>query len=216
MEENQLSGTQMNLKPTTMSELAPLRGLILCGGYSRRMGVDKATLVSPRSGKPMVAHLSDLLERLGIDVYLSLRHGQAVEGVAISPNRWITDRAGVGGPLAGILGAMDAVEASAWLVLACDLPLLDQMTLERLFAGRDGRPFVAFANAEHGFPEPLCTIYEPEALLFIETRLRAGDHCPKDIIAHSAVPLLKVPFKDALGNANTREEWDRLSQIANQ
>ena len=41
------------------------------------------------------------------------------------------------GPIAGILAAQARHPEGAWLVLACDLPLLDAPTLEHLLRQRD-------------------------------------------------------------------------------
>ncbi|MGF1450988.1 MAG: molybdenum cofactor guanylyltransferase [Opitutales bacterium] len=191
-----------------------MNALILGGGLSRRMGVDKATLRSPASGEPMLRHLAQLVRPYVEDVYFSLRPGQELQGLDIPITSRIADRQGVGGPLAGILGAMDTVPNRAWLILACDLPLLDHKPLQQLLGARQGQPFVAFANAERGFPEPLCTIYEPTARPFIEARQAEGMTCPRDIIAAAHPELLTLPFADALGNANTPEEWERLCQRA--
>ena len=66
------------------------------------------------------------------------------------------------GPIAGIIAAQAQFPDAAWLVVACDLPQLDDTTLEDLKSRRDPRRLAtAFLSDVDGMPEPLCAIYEP-------------------------------------------------------
>lgn len=143
-----------------MMALPPLAGLLLSGGASRRMGRDKAALVY--AGEPQLDRAWRLLQGLGVEpCLLSVRTDQTDEPLRARYPQ-VVDAPGVAGPMAGLLAAHRQAPTHAWLVLACDLPLLDLPVLETLVAARgaDGSA-VAYAAEGDGRPEPLCAIYEP-------------------------------------------------------
>src|SRR4051812_48306686 len=113
---------------------APLLGLVLGGGQSRRMGRDKASLAY--HGKPQIVHAWELLRQAGLEAYVSCRTDQAeAEGFQGLPQ--ISDRFLGFGPMGGILSALLFRRDAAFLVLACDLPFLDKEALSHLIATRD-------------------------------------------------------------------------------
>lgn len=118
------------------------------------------------------------------------------------------------GPLTGFLEAFKVAPKSAWLVAACDLPLLDSQTLKYLLAHRGPHNAVAYRSAHDGLPEPMCALYEPGMKPLLEAALQSGLRCPRKIlINHSKVTrLLDLPNPEALENANTPEEFERLSR----
>jgi len=66
------------------------------------------------------------------------------------------------GPIAGLLAAQARHPEAAWLMLACDLPLLDELTLAHLVRSRaPERVATAYRSSHDGLPEPLCAIWEP-------------------------------------------------------
>lgn len=190
-----------------MNDAAKLYGLVLAGGKSRRMGSDKALLSS--NGETQLSRAVHLLERFADRVFVSVRADQASE-----PERRrfasITDRYNDIGPVAGILSAMDAVPDAAWLVMACDLPNIDDTTLSTLLDQRDAvRPFTAFRSSHDGLPEPLCAIYEPHARGIIDAFVADGIVCPRKMLIRSDTALLDQPHPAALDNINTPEDLER-------
>ncbi len=190
-----------------MNDPAMLYGLVLAGGKSRRMGSDKALLSS--NGETQLSRAVRLLERFADRVFVSVRADQAGE-----PERRrfasITDRYDDIGPVAGILSAMDATPDAAWLVVACDLPNIDDTTLAALLDQRDAaRPFTAFRSSHDGLPEPLCAIYEPHARSIIDAFVSQGIVCPRKMLIRSDTALLDQPHPAALDNINTPEDLER-------
>ena len=110
---------------------APLHGLLLCGGASRRMRRDKAQL--NYSGEPQLLRAWRLLTAFTERAFVSVRDSQHDEPLRASLPQLIDTYDAVG-PVAGILSAHDAFPDAAWLVIACDLPLLDETTLRTLSA----------------------------------------------------------------------------------
>ncbi|TAK53647.1 MAG: hypothetical protein EPO25_09765, partial [Gammaproteobacteria bacterium] len=119
----------------------------------------------------------------------------------------IVDAPDVGGPIAGILAALDTDPAAAWLVVACDLPLLDGATLDQLLAARDpARLATAFRSHGDRLPEPLCAIWEPGSRPAILAWVASGQHCPRRFLINHDTALLELEHSHALDNANTPDE----------
>ncbi|NJD31571.1 MAG: molybdenum cofactor guanylyltransferase [Gammaproteobacteria bacterium] len=187
-----------------MSTLAPLYGLVLAGGASRRMGRDKATL--EYRGRPQLSWVFGIVARHCERTFVSVRPDQASEPVrAAFPQ--IVDQIRDAGPIAGIAAAQAEHPEAAWLVVACDLPFLAEETLAHLVAHRGTQPVTAFRSTHDGLPEPLCAIYEPVTREAILDSIARGRHCPRKFVIVSGVPLLDQPDPAALDNVNTPEEF---------
>lgn len=186
--------------------IAPeLRGLVLVGGRSTRMGRDKAALAYGDKPQAVAAH--ELLQTVCPRVFLSCRPGQPASLPAI--HDVVADL----GPMGGILSALTAHPDAAWLVLACDLPFVTAATLRHLVAHRDpSRPATAFRGPRDGLPEPLCAIYEPTILETLRDRVARGRLSPRGALIDLAVPLLDPPDGRALDNVNDPHEFERARE----
>lgn len=182
----------------------PLKGLVLGGGRSRRMGQDKAGLTY--AGRPQAQVAADLLAPYCAEVFLSVRADQTGETWA-RDYPLILDKFLDLGPLSGILSALQSDPAAAWLVVACDQPRLDPATLAQLVAARRPQGLAtAFHSPFDGRPEPLCTIYEPLAYPRILQLVGLDQLCPRRVLEGPGVRLLDPPRPEALDNINTPEE----------
>jgi molybdopterin-guanine dinucleotide biosynthesis protein A len=180
-----------------------LRGLVLAGGKSVRMGVDKGLM--EYHGKPQREYTADLLARHCTEVFISCRPDQIAEISA--PYQALPDTFLDLGPYSAMLSAFRAFPDSAWLVVACDLPLLDEGTLQFLAQHRDpSRIATAFNSPDNEFPEPLIAIWEPKAYQVLLQYLAQGYSCPRKVLINSDTALLQAPDAGALTNVNTPEE----------
>lgn len=185
----------------------PLYGLLLSGGASQRMRQDKAAL--PYRGEPQLLRAWRLLERVTERTFLSVRNQQRDDPLRAGLPQ-IVDSYDAIGPAAGILSAQDRFPEAAWLVLACDLPLLDEATLRQLIDARDvSANATVFASRHDGLPEPLCAIWEPSSHALLKQRYQDGSYCPRKALIQSHIVLLPAPG-DALDNVNTPEERDEM------
>jgi molybdopterin-guanine dinucleotide biosynthesis protein A len=179
-------------------------GLVLAGGESRRMGRDKALLV--RDGHSQLAHIAALLEGITERVYVSSRQDQQ-DDPERSRFENIVDRYEGIGPIAGILSAMDAQPNADWLVVACDLPNIDEATLSFLIEKSNRKqPFTAFKSNFDGLPEPLCALYRCGSDAIIRRFVEDGIVCPRKILIRSDTLLLEQPNPVALDNINTPDD----------
>ncbi|MGH8289476.1 MAG: NTP transferase domain-containing protein [Steroidobacteraceae bacterium] len=188
---------------------APLYGLVLAGGRSSRMQRDKAAL--EYAGRSQLERAVELLTPLVERVFVSVRPDQTGDPLrARFPQ--IIDSDQVEGPLAGIVAAQSRHPDAAWLVLACDLPLLDEETLQHLLrARRPGRQATAYRSSHDGLPEPLCAIYEPSSREVIRAHIAGGRDCPRKFLINADAALLDQPQPGALDNVNTPQEYSSVN-----
>lgn len=188
---------------------APLYGLLLSGGASQRMRQDKAVLAY--RGEPQLLRAWRLLEAATERAFVSVRDSQRDDPLRAGLPQ-IVDTYDAIGPAAGILSAQARYPEAAWLVLACDLPLLDSATLRRLIDARDPHADATVFTSNHdGLPEPLCAIWEPSSHARLLQRYQDGSYCPRKALIQSSIKLLPAPG-DALDNVNTPEEREAMQQ----
>jgi molybdopterin-guanine dinucleotide biosynthesis protein A len=97
---------------------------------------------------------------------------------ALAPGlTWFLDQESGIGPMGGIITALERYQKPC-LVLSCDLPLLDESTVERLLEAWRARPswavMTTFEQTETGFIEALVAVYEPEAALVLRRAKAEG------------------------------------------
>lgn len=144
-----------------------LAAMILAGGRSTRLGTDKVVL--PYSGGTLLTRMARLAGRFCDDIWISGRDPQEA-GLDLP---WFPDDEPGMGPLGGILTGLVRI-GRPLLVLACDLPMLDEPTVSKLLEARSNRPghavMTTFLQRETGWIEALVSVYEPAAA----PRLRAA------------------------------------------
>lgn len=187
-----------------MQQFIPLlNGLVLAGGQSLRMGRDKGAM--NWHGKPQREYVADLLAPLCAETFISCRAGQ--ETALQSAYPVLPDTFADLGPYGAILSAFRYAPDRAWLVVACDLPLLDAATLDFLLNNR--RPLhtaTAFESPFDQMPEPLITIWEPKSYAILLSFLAQGYSCPRKVLLNSDAQILKAESPAKLTNVNTPEE----------
>ncbi|MBD1387437.1 NTP transferase domain-containing protein [Mucilaginibacter rigui] len=191
-----------------------LNGLVLAGGKSTRMGFDKGGV--NWYGKEQRYHMADLLKKYCQQVYISCRDEEQQKTISADyaslPDTFI----GLG-PFGAILSAFRDQPDAAWLVIACDLPLVDADVIEHLVNNRNTATIAtAYKSDYKGFPEPLITIYEPKSYPVLLQYLAQGYSCPRKVLINSDVAVLQSPNPDALANVNTPEELEKIKRILHQ
>lgn len=187
-----------------------LYGLVLAGGQSTRMGTDKS--VMDWHGKEQRYYIADLLQQHCHDVFISCRAEQQ-QGID-DTYKTITDSVEGKGPIVGILSAFEQYNDVAWVVVACDLPLVNAETLYQLIAARDmSKTATTYKSPHDGLPEPLITIWEPKSKKILEEFKDKGYNCPRKVLINSDVLIIDVQDEDALINTNTPQDAEKVKQI---
>lgn len=188
-----------------------LYGLVLAGGKSLRMGKDKAQI--SYHGIPHSIYLYNLLQNFCDKTYLSLRSDQQLE--YREEFQIIQDQDRYRGPFNGLLSAHDYAPEAAWLVVACDLPLMDLLTIEDLIEQRNSKKIAtALATRKTGLPEPLAAIWESNGLhKAIDYLSKSDSSCPRKYLLNSDIKLVYPAEDKVLLNANSEEEYLEVLRI---
>ncbi|WP_440991621.1 molybdenum cofactor guanylyltransferase [Haloarchaeobius baliensis] len=159
---------------------------------------------------PVLAFRSDAQRRSVLD---------AVEDVTGDGVQTAIDDDGFRGPLAGLYGAIEAVETSWLFLCACDMPLVSATAITYLSERwRDGVDAVVPVDPTGGY-EPLFALFRCESLLDAESELpRAAG--VRALVAQlevvETVPLESAPPQSGLTvattNVNTKADLRRLSE----
>lgn len=171
------------------------------------MQMDKALLEI--HGKKQSNYCYELLSNYCEKVFISSRKEQAqIDGRKEFPQIHDFKPYHDIGPLGGILSAMMEYPHADWLVLACDLPFITLEVIEHLIKKRNRKKIVTAYISDHdGLPEPLCAIYEHHSKVPILSFFEKGTICPRDVLKSSNVQLIKQPFRNALENINSPEDF---------
>lgn len=168
---------------------AALAGVILCGGRSTRMGVDKATITFDGSTllERSVARLDEVCDPVLI------AGGDALRTVA--GRHSVVDAVPGAGPLSGLVAALRASPHRLLAVVGVDLPWIDPDLL-RLLAERIGDGDVAVCETANGL-EPLHAVYSTSILGAAETALAGDDRSLRHLIERSrALRLAETEWRD--------------------
>ncbi len=200
------------LKNLLSTRVPALKTIILTGGKSQRMGQRKADLIYRQSGETEAERIAAICEEiLPGSVHISVANPEQAK-VKKFPN--VPDRFSDLGAAGAICSAFMTDPNAAWLVIACDLPLLEKETISALIEARaPGRLATAFQLASQRFPEPLITIYEPKAYPRLLQFLAMGYACPRKVLINSDVEKRIVENEQPFTNANTKEERDSVLAI---
>lgn len=190
------------------SSIPPIQSLVLVGGKSTRMGRDKSQI--DYHGKPQWQFMADILRGVHLDVFLSCRQEQTGQ---YEKEKLIVDTFTDLGPLGAILSAFRENPNTAWLVVACDLPLLTEKTIKTLMENRNPSAIATTyrsPESAEGFPEPLITIWEPKSYAILLQFLAQGVSCPRKVLINSDTHIIDPSVPEALMNVNTPEEMGRV------
>lgn len=194
----------MRRRTLSKSGIPLLRGLVLAGGRSARMGTDKAALVL--SGETLLARTVSLLGTFTPSVHVGIRADQAGD-LLRGQFSVLFDVPSTAGPAAAMVAAFTYDPDAAWWVLACDMPALAQSALAALFSARDStRAATAWRNPVDGLPEPLCAIWEPATLAHLALKVQLAGNLavsPRSLLLDADVVLLDTAHPETLRSLNT-------------
>jgi len=184
-------------------------GVILVGGKSRRMGMDKAFLEV--EGTPLFERLLAVFREIFARTVLV--GGQAERfaryGLTCHPDIH------PGSALGGLYTALVHADTPYIFVSACDLPFPSNAVARRLVALRKGYDAVV-ARGDVGF-EPLFALYATRCRDKVRLFLESGNLCIFDLYPGMnirVVPMAELARLDggerAFVNVNTPEEFRRI------
>ena len=182
---------------------------LLAGGRSSRMGGDKASLAW--RGQPLWQHQLRLATVIGArEVLVSGR----LDGPYCQAAKVVPDEISDCGPLAGLTALLTRMQSEWLVVVAVDMPLLDDTTLYRLLDARSGQ--IGSVPLLNDHIEPLAAVYPAAARTLAQERLRSTDRSLQGFVrAAAAATLVRlVPWpaarRDCFQSVNTPAELAAL------
>jgi molybdopterin-guanine dinucleotide biosynthesis protein A len=146
-----------------------LTAALFTGGESRRMGVDKATLVF--AGETLWSRQLGLLRELKLKKILISARAKPVWCPA--EIEIVLDEPPSRGPLSGLSAALKDLQTTHLLTLAVDLPQMTTEYLRKLWSL--AQPGVGVIPQSGKYFEPLCAIYPIEATTMAANALASGE-----------------------------------------
>ena len=178
--------------------------IILAGGYSSRMGKNKAEL--DFHGVSLLRHQVDKARALGIEDIVI-----AGDCTPIVGTRAVTDVYPHRGPLSGIHAGLMAIREPRALVLAVDTPLVPEETLAALIEKYSGGISVL---SHRGELEPLIGVYDKALFKVCEESLHGENSSLRRLFETVGVSTVEYSGDPALlTNCNTPEEYEKIQKL---
>jgi molybdopterin-guanine dinucleotide biosynthesis protein A len=193
---------------------APISVVIIAGGKSRRLGIDKRKLLLA-NGRTLLEETVARLTRLSDDIAVVAGFGEVL--TSIQGARIYSDQVDNAGPLAGLAVGLSVVRHEFALVVAVDLPFLD-LTLLRWLIAQPRDYDLLLPRHRDGRCEPLQAIYRTTCLPVIQNRLRLGQLKLLDLTVELRVHFVDevddvACGPDAFFNLNTPEDLQRVRPL---
>lgn len=169
------------MTPMPADDVAPPIGVILAGGKSTRMGVDKALLRIPRDDSPtLLDRAAAALRKAGLaTIVLSVSdeaRGLALQeaNVACANGPLVYDAQPGRGPMGGLDAALTAYPGRGVLLVACDMPDLAADAVHAVLAHARKTGADVVLPLVEGRPEPLHAYYGPRCAPIVARLLAFG------------------------------------------
>lgn len=184
-----------------------MTAIILVGGKSRRMGVNKAFLKI--NGKTFLERQISLLKTIFNEILISANSPAEYEGFGIPV---ITDIYPDKGPLGGIYTALTNSSSDYSFIIACDMPFVEKSLISELADSIKGYDVVVPENGQ--YLEPLHAFYSKRCIVPIKKQIDSGnlritDFFPLVNVKKVAIDKFISPnrYNNPLTNLNTPDEY---------
>lgn len=188
---------------------------VLAGGQSKRMGRDKAFLEV--GGQTVITRVLDRVKPLTDDLFISTNAPEQYEPFGL---RLVGDVYPDKAALGGIYSAIYAATHAHVLIVACDMPFLNEALLRYLISLAPAADVVTPLIAPPQ-PETTHAIYSKNCLPAIERRLLANQLRVIGFFEDVTVRYVSQeevagfdPHFYAFTNMNTPAEWERVKALA--
>jgi len=160
-------------------------GIILAGGKSSRMGVDKG--FQELCGKPLIEYAIEALSGLCNNIIISTS-SDAYQSLGY---KVVSDVFPGIGPMGGIYSALKQSETEANLVLSCDLPFVSLELMSYILENSKGyKVAVPWMGNQHY--EPLCGFYDLSILEQINAFIHKHNYKLPDLFEELSINRLII------------------------
>jgi len=191
--------------------------LVLCGGFSERMGRDKASL--PFGAETLLERIVGIVSPCVDCVWLVAREGQEIPSNKKLQLQVARDPAEGLGPLAGLTAGLRAISAERAFVVSCDLPLLQEKLVVGLLDLATGlRAAIPIVDGHY---VPTCAVYSKSLVPELDELLAAGERRPRAILKLPGVAAISEeevrafdPELQSFRDCNTPERYREALELA--
>jgi len=182
-------------------------GVILAGGQSSRLGVDKAAVLI--GGRTLLERALSALRPFCDDLLVVGRTSwpEVLPGV-----RFAADEKPGLGPLGGLCTALGLIRHARALVVGCDMPLLTEDTMRELL-GQDGAEQATVART-HGRPQPLLAVYDRDLRPLLRRQLDSQDRSLMSLLRAVSVRYVDLSAPQACLSVNSPEQLEEARRLA--
>lgn len=187
---------------------------ILAGGKSKRMGQDKAFLQV--GGKLVIERIIETVQSLTDDLFINTNTPHQYERFGL---RLVEDVIPDKATLGGIYSTIQAANHEHVLIVACDMPLLNQALLRHMIS-LAATADIVIPLIHPPQPETTHAVYSRNCLPAIKSRLEADKLRVIGFFGEVSIHYLSkeaiLPFDPQLHtfiNMNTTEEWEQVKRI---
>jgi molybdopterin-guanine dinucleotide biosynthesis protein A len=182
--------------------------IIMAGGGSSRMGIDKSML--PIKGKSLIKTICEQLCGSFDEILISANE---VDKFAFLGFEVVPDKVPEQGPLMGIASALEASANELNFVVACDIPKINLNCVNSMLneAIESQADIVIPVIGEEKY-EPLFAIYRKTALESINKALSSGKRKIIDAFTLCRVKHIELDNTDWLINLNTMADYEEFQK----
>lgn len=195
-----------------------ITSIILAGGKSLRLGYDK--VLEKVGNASLLEQVISRLDSFSDNIIIVTAKERTFEPLASHPKiKIISDILPGQGSLGGIYTGLVESESFHNLVVAADMPFLNEPLLRYMIEASDGFDFVL--PRVNNLYEPLHAVYSRNCILPIETIFKNGRKVIIDLFDHVKVKFIEAEEVDRLDphhlsffNINTKEDLEKARKIA--
>jgi molybdopterin-guanine dinucleotide biosynthesis protein A len=196
--------------------------VVLAGGSSERFG-GHAKATATLGDQPLIGRIVDAVrtatENTPVIAVGNPTKRTIVESAVDGGVHYRYDADWCQGPLAGVVGALDAVPTAVTFLCGCDMPCLAPSVVEWLADEYAARPVDVLVPTAHGRTHPIHAVYSRDALdRYCQTRpdddrlCAALDCLDTRVVSTDAAPA-SVPLTRSVTNVNTRSQLAKLRRF---
>ncbi len=192
---------------TTEAVFPTYSAIVLAGGRSSRLGVDKASV--PVGGRRLLDRVLSVLTDCFADVVVVGRTGW---DEACVPVRFVQDETPGLGPLGGLYTGLGVVEHGRALAVGCDMPFINRAVLEELLA-QDGGADATVPRTD-GRAQPLLAVYDRRVRSVARRVLGTGDRSLMALLRAIDVCYVEIGGGDPVCfSVNTADDLERAEEF---
>ncbi len=187
-----------------MGQSAQITAIVLAGGKSSRMGVDKGTMLL--NGKTMIEHVLEAVKPIANNIILIANDNKYnTFGYPVFKDVYVDC-----GPIAGIYTGLMNSTTEKNVVLSCDIPFLNTKLVEKLIAYE--KDYDALITRINQKTEPLIGIYNKRCSKFLLESIKKKEYKIQEALAHLETEFLDLnEFLNASININTLTDFNKYN-----